>query len=337
MIRIGIIGYGYWGPNLVRNFVDSPDSQVAMVSDLNPARLAEAKRRYPGIAVTGNFRDMIKDAAIDAIVVATPLNTHFELAMESLEAGKHVLVEKPMTATSEQAKKLIEKASKRRLTLMVDHTFVYEPAVQFVKQAIEKNRLGKLYYYDSVRVNLGIFQHDTNVLWDLACHDLSIMDYVLDIKPRAVSAVGSAHIPNQPENIAYVTCFFDGNFLAHFHVNWLAPAKVRYTLIGGERRMLVYNDLKAGEKIRVFDRGVNVSEKAEGLYEKLVSYRIGNMWAPKIDQTEALRTETQHFIKCIQNQERPITDAEAGLRVVQLLEAADRSLRQKGQAIDLPL
>lgn len=335
MIRIGVIGYGYWGPNLVRNFSEVPDAQVAAVSDLRPERLATLRARYPSIDGTTDHRDLLSDSSIDAIVIATPVGTHFELALEALRAGKHVLVEKPITTTEQEAIELIEEAERRGLTLMVDHTFVYTGAVRKMQELVASDQIGQPYYYDSVRVNLGIFQRDVSVIWDLAVHDLSILDYVLQAEPRAVSATGMSHVPGQPANIAYLTLFFDNALIAHIHINWLAPVKVRRTLLSGSRRMIVYDDLEPSEKIKVYDKGISVNGDGERVYQMLIGYRTGDMWAPKIDATEALYTEAQHFIHCIETGQRPITDGHAGLRVVRILEAATASMSRDGQPVEL--
>ena len=334
-VRIGVVGYGYWGPNLVRNFAEFPGSVVATVADMQPERLASVERRYPGVTTTTDYRDMLRDPAIDAIVVCTPISTHFDLAMAALKAGKHVLVEKTLTATSEQTERLIEEAERRRLVLMVDHTFVYTGAVQKIKEIIDSGRLGHLYYYDSVRVNLGLFQHDVNVLWDLAVHDLSIMDHVLGGMPTAVAATGVANVPGRPINTGYLTCFFDDNLLAHFHVNWLAPVKIRRTLIGGDAQMIVYDDLEPSEKVKIYDRGITVDRPSEAAYDLLVGYRSGDMWAPQVSLTEALRVETQHFVECIHSGRKPITDAGSGLRIVRILEAATESLAHRGRPVEI--
>jgi predicted dehydrogenase len=335
MIRVGVIGYGYWGPNLVRNFHEGSGSQVIGVSDLRPERLALACRRYPGIETTTDHRDLLADARIDAIAIATPVSTHFELAMQALQAGKHVLVEKPLAATSEQASQLIEEADRRNRVLMVDHTFVYTGAVRKIRELVVSNELGDIYYYDSVRVNLGLFQHDVSVIWDLAVHDLSIMDYILPSQPCAVTATGISHVPGEPENIAYLTLFFDRDLIAHSHVNWLAPVKVRRTLISGSRKMIVYDDLEPSEKVKVYDRGITINESPQSIYQMLVGYRTGDMWAPQLDMTEALQTEALHFIHCIEQGECPITDGEAGLRVVRILEAATQSMAKRGLLVQL--
>ena len=256
MIGIGIIGYGYWGPNLVRNFFETPDCRVVSVSDLSRDRLAKIGPRYPTVETTTDYRDLLRDPRIDAVVVATPVSTHFELGMEALRAGKHVLIEKPMTCDATEALRLVDEADVRKRILAVDHTFVYTPAVRKIHDLVTKGDLGDIYYYDSVRVNLGLFQHDVNVIWDLAVHDLAIMDYLLPVQPVAVSATGIGHVPGEPENMAYVTLHFDTNVMAHLHVNWLSPVKVRKTLIGGSRKMVSYDDLEPSEKIRIYDKGI---------------------------------------------------------------------------------
>lgn len=337
MIRVGVIGYGYWGPNLVRNFAETPGAMIAGVSDARPDRLALAKKRFPGIKIETDACTLINDTDIDAIAIATPVSSHFDLAMQALRAGKHVLVEKPMTATTEQALALMAESERRKLTVLVDHTFTYTPAVQKIKEMITDGSTGDIYYYDSVRVNLGLFQHDVNVLWDLAVHDLSIMDYILPAIPYGVSATGMSHIPGRPENIAYLTLYFEKPIIAHIHVNWLAPVKLRQTLIGGSRKMIVYDDLEPSEKIKAYDKGITLNADADKQYQMMVGYRAGDMWAPHLGTTEALLAETTHFIRCVDGAERPQTGPEAGLRVVRILEAATRSMQQHGAPVDLNL
>jgi predicted dehydrogenase len=335
MIKVGVIGYGYWGPNLVRNFMEAQGSTVVAVCDLKSERLVQLQARYPTIKTLNNCVELFDDAAIEAIVIATPVSSHFELAMGALKANKHVLVEKPLAANSRQAVQLIEEAARRRKILMVDHTFVYTSAVRQIRELITEKALGDIYYYDAVRVNLGLFQHDVNVIWDLAIHDLSIMDYVLPSKATAVSATGISDIPGQPENVAYITLFFATPQIAHVHVNWLTPVKVRHTLIGGSEKMILYDDLEPSEKVKIYDKGVTVSQSPEAVYEMLVSYRSGDMWAPRLDATEALQTEALHFIDCIEHNKQPETDGEAGLRLVRIVEAAERSLRTRGQLMEI--
>src|SRR5688572_27933897 len=335
MIKVGVIGYGYWGPNLVRNFMEAPGSTVAAVCDLRRERLAYLKVRHPSIKAVINCQELLDDPGIDAIAIATPVSTHFEWAMAALRANKHVLVEKPLASNSEEAIQLIDEAARRKRVLMVDHTFVYTSAVRKIRDLIASNALGEIYYYDAVRVNLGLFQHDVNVIWDLAIHDLSIMDFVLPQKATAVSATGISHIPGQPENVAYITLFFDNPQIAHVHVNWLTPVKVRHTLIGGSEKMILYDDLDPSEKVKIYDKGVTVSQGQEAVYEMLVSYRSGDMWAPRLDTTEALYTEALHFIDCVENNKQPETDGCAGLRLVRIVEAAEKSLRARGQLVEI--
>jgi predicted dehydrogenase len=337
MIKVGVIGYGYWGPNLVRNFMAAPGSAVTRVCDLRVERLGPLNKLYPGIKTCNNSTDLINDPQIDAVVIATPVSSHYELALAALQAGKHILVEKPLAAKSDQARRLIDEAAARKLVLLVDHTFVYTDAVRKIRELIASGQLGDIYYYDAVRVNLGLFQHDVNVIWDLAIHDLSIMDYVLPAKPVAISATGISHIPGQPENVAYITLFFADAQIAHVHVNWLTPVKVRHTLIGGSEKMILYDDLEPSEKLKVYDKGISVTPRQEDVYKMLVSYRSGDMWAPRLDNTEALQTEAQHFIDCIANGSRPDTDGQAGLRMVTMIEAAETSLRDRGRLIELQL
>lgn len=335
MIKMAVIGYGYWGPNLVRNFMEVPGSRVVAVSDLRSDRLAQVHARFPTIRATTDYRELLADPTIDAVAIATPVSTHFGMALQALEAGKHVLVAKPLAATVEEAERLLDAAARRQRVLMVDHTFIYTPAVCKIRELVNGNLLGQLYYYDSVRVNLGLFQHDVNVLWDLAVHDLAIMDYVLKTLPCAVSATGMAHVPGQQEDVAYLTCFFEGSLIAHFHVNWLAPVKVRRTLIGGDRRMIVYDDLEPSEKVKVYDKGITLSNELEGMYQLLVGYRTGDMWAPQLSLIEALRVEAVHFLECIEQHREPLTDGQAGLRVVRILKGASLSLAQQGRPVEL--
>ena len=335
MMRVGVIGYGYWGPNLVRNFADLSDARVAVVADRRTDRLTLAQRRYPGIRVTTEPMDLIADPSVDAVVIATPVALHFELASAALRAGKHVLVEKPIASTSDEASRLIDEAARRQLVLMVDHTFIYTGAVQKIHELVVGGELGDIYYYDSVRINLGLFQHDVDVLWDLAVHDLSIMDFVLPQQPVAVSATGLAHVPGRPKNIAYMTMFFEGSMIAHVHASWLAPVKVRRTLLGASRRMIVFDDLEGSEKIKVYDSGISVDPSPENVYQMLVGYRTGDMWAPKLAVTEALHVEAAHFVDCVARGARPQSDGEAGLRVVRLLEAASASMQQQGRPVDI--
>jgi predicted dehydrogenase len=332
-MNIGVIGYGYWGPNLVRNFAEVPGAAVRMVADLDSGKLATVQRRYPAVRVTSDFMELIKDPGIDAVAIATPVGTHFELAMAALKAGKHVWVEKPMTETSLQARKLVDEADKRKLVLIVDHTFIYTGAVRKMGEIIHGADLGKIYYYDSIRVNLGLFQRDVNVISDLAVHDFAILDYLLDEHPTAVSASGLTHFPGTPENLAYITLFYDSGTIAHANVNWMAPVKVRQILVGGSKKMIVYDDMQASEKVKVYDSGVSFTNDPQQIYQMRVGYRTGDMWAPKLDMTEALRIEGEHFVKCVETGQSPITDGQLGLRIVELIEAATSSMRGKGETV----
>jgi predicted dehydrogenase len=331
MIKFGVIGYGYWGPNIVRNLRSLDTVKVVSICDKSSAALRRAKHAHPDVDVTTDFNEVLTSSEIDAVAVITPVWSHFELAKAALLNGKHVFVEKPFTSTSAQAVELIELAEKKGLQIMVDHTFLFTGAVKKIHQLIDDSTLGKLYYYDSTRVNLGLFQHDVNVLWDLAPHDLAIVDYLIDQRPEAIVATGQAHF-NGLTDVAYMTCYYPDNVIAHINVNWLSPVKVRTTLIGGEKKMLVWDDLEADEKIKVYDRGVQMNTR-EGVYDLLVSYRSGDMWAPKIENAEALKAELSYFVGCIVNSERPFNDGVAGLRVVRMLEAAEESLKRKGEAV----
>jgi predicted dehydrogenase len=336
MIRLGVIGYGYWGPNLARAAAEADSTQIAGIADLSAAARDRAGRRHPSARLFADWHEMLADPAVDAVMIATPVATHFEIALAALRAGKHVLVEKPMADAAANAALLIEEAAKRTLTLMVDHTFVYTPAVRALRDLVTAGSLGDIYYYDSTRVNLGLFQHDVNVIWDLAVHDLAIMDYVLPgQQPVAVSATGLSHVPGKPENVAYLTVFFAENLIAHVNVNWLAPVKIRQTLVGGSRKMIVYDDLEPSEKIKIYDRGVAVSDDPQQIHDRLISYRVGDMASPALSAKEALITEVEHFAACIETGARPLTDGESGLRIVEMLTAASRSSRLRGQPIEL--
>lgn len=331
MIRFGVIGYGYWGPNIVRNLHLLGNAKVVTVCDQREESLRRAKQAYPGIHVTQDSSEILCSPDIDAVAVITPVWTHFDLAKQALLQGKHVFVEKPFTANSQQAEQLIELAESRGLTIMVDHTFLFTGAVRKIRQLIDEDELGRLYYYDSTRVNLGLFQHDVNVIWDLAPHDLSIVDYLIGATPEAIVATGASHLNGQAD-VAFMTIYFPGKVIAHLNVNWISPVKVRTTLIGGEKKMLVWNDLEMDEKIKVYDRGVKI-EGHEGVYEALVSYRSGDMWSPKVEATEALKMELGYFVECVENQQRPMNDGAAGLRIVRMLEAAEVSLERKGEVV----
>jgi predicted dehydrogenase len=337
-IGIGVIGCGYWGPNLLRNFVENEAAEVRWICDVDSSRLAVMGRRYPAAKLTTDYHKLLEDRALDAVVIATPVATHFEIARDALKSGKHVLIEKPLTARASEAAELIHIAKKMGRILMVDHTFVYTGAVRKMKELVTGGDLGDLLYFDSVRINLGIFQRDINVVWDLAPHDLSIVDYIIESRPVALTATGSCHIERGIENIAYVMLRFPGEFIAHFHFNWLAPVKIRRSLLAGSRKMVVYDDIEPTEKIRVYDKGVSTNrceDEREVVYKTLVSYRTGDVWVPKLDSTEALKYVCAEFLNSIRENRQPLTDGAAGLRVVKLLEAAQQSINEGGRLIDL--
>lgn len=330
-LRVGVIGYGYWGPNVVRNLHSLENCQLVAVCDKDPVRFRGVRQAYPGVELTTDSSDVLTSTQIDAIAVVTPVWTHFPLTKAALQNGKHVFVEKPFTSNVQEAEELLELADRNGLKIMVDHTFLFTGAVKKIRQLVDDGTLGDLYYYDSTRVNLGLFQHDINVAWDLAPHDLSIMDYIISKKPEAIVATGESHL-NGHVDVAFITVYFPGNVIAHINVNWLSPVKLRTTLIGGEKRMLVWNDLEADEKVKVYDKGVQVSDGSE-IYRLLVSYRSGDVWAPKVEHTEALKSELGYFIDCILHDRAPINDGTAGLRVVKMLDAVDQSLKERGKTI----
>ena len=335
-MNIGVIGCGYWGPNLVRNFQIQKETEVTAVCDIRPERLEFIGRMYPSIKkLSSSDNEIIKSTDVDAVVICTPVSTHHKLAMQALENGKHVFLEKPFTATSREAEEIIELAEKKGLTVMVDHTFVYTGAVEKIKQSIDSGDLGDLYYFDSVRVNLGLFQHDVNVIWDLAPHDVSIMDYLLNSTPQAVSATGMAHFGNDLENMAYISTFYPNNVMGHIHVNWLAPVKVRKTLICGSKKMVVYDDMEPSDKVKIYDRGVDLVKSREEIYEMLIQYRTGDMLAPKIDLTEALKKIAREFYDAVNEKRAPRTDSRSGWQVVRILEAANQSIKNNGQIVEL--
>ncbi|HPC02636.1 MAG TPA: Gfo/Idh/MocA family oxidoreductase [Syntrophales bacterium] len=331
MIRMGVIGYGYWGPNIVRNFSNAEGAEVVAICDNHPNARTKAARAWPGMKVYDDCDRLIQAPDVDAVAVVTPVYSYYELARKVLENGKHVFVEKPFTSSVRQAEELIELAERKNLKIMVDHTFLFTGAVRKIKELINERALGKLYYFDSTRVNLGLFQHDVNVIWDLAPHDLAIMDYLIGEQPEAISATGQSHL-NGKEDIAFITLYFKNQFIAHFNVNWLSPVKIRQTLISGDKKMLVWNDLDADQKIKIYDKGVDVTSR-ESIYELLVRYRSGDVWIPRIDGAEALQVEAGYFIRCIQNGEKPMNDGNAGLRVVRILEATNQSLKNRGELI----
>ncbi|UTD27958.1 Gfo/Idh/MocA family protein [Bradyrhizobium sp. WD16] len=332
-IGVGIVGYGYWGPNLVRNFANNASASVVGVSDLDPGKLAAIQRLYPGTTTTQRYDDLLSNPDIDAIAIATPVHSHYELALAALRAGKHVLVEKPLASSADLVRRLIDEADQRGLTLMVDHTFLYTPAVQKIRELMLRDELGEVYYYDSTRSSLGLFQSDVNVIWDLAVHDISIIQYILDEDPVAVSATGSCHVAGSPENMAHITLFFQSRCVAHVSVNWLSPIKVRQTFVGGSKKMIVYDDLEPTEKIKVYDKGITLNGSSENAHQFRIGYRAGDMWAPHISAKEALQSEVEHFIDCVRNGTPPVSDGLSGLRVIEVLEAASRSIADQGKPV----
>ena len=332
-MKFGVIGYGYWGPNVVRNLMSLDGSEVCGIADRSSAAQARARKAYPGIKISSSAIDVICCPETDAIAIVSPVWTHYDLTKAALLNGKHVFVEKPFTCNSAQGEELINLAAQKNLKIMVDHTFLFTGAVRRIGQLIDEGVLGNLYYYDSTRVNLGLFQHDVNVVWDLAPHDLSIMDHLIKATPEGIVATGEGHL-NGHEDVAFMTLYFPEKVIAHINVNWLSPVKVRTTLIGGEKRMIVWNDLEADEKVKVYDKGVKITSR-EGVYDLLVSYRSGDMWSPQLEQVEALRQELSYFVDCISTGNEPFNNGHAGLRVVRMLEAASESLSRRGEFVRL--
>jgi len=332
-MKIGIIGLGYWGPNLVRNFIAQKNVEKVIACDQRVERLDFIKTKSPSVLVTESFQDLLK-SDIDAVVIATPVDSHYVLSKQALEAGKHIWVEKPFTSTAQQGEDLLELAEKKNLKIFIDHTFIYTGAVRKMKEIVTKGELGKILHFDSVRINLGLFQKDINVIWDLAPHDLSIMNYVLShLKPTAVSANGIANY-NGKENIAHISLYFEENCFAHFHVNWTSPVKIRRMIVGGDKKMLVFDDMENFEKIKVYDAGVDIKNTAS-IHEALVQYRLGDMYSPKVIQTEALELAAKEFLDSIRENRDPLTSGKDGLDVVKILEVADLSLQNKGQLFDI--
>lgn len=334
--KIGIIGCGYWGTNLIRNFMESPRADLTSIADLDQKRLDKFSSLYGTLKTTQDWRTIVEDPEIDVVSVTTPVSGHFEPALAALNAGKHVMIAKPMAASSEQCKRLIDAAKKNNRKVILDHTFVYTDSVRMIKDLMQDGTLGNVLYYDSTRINLGLFQTDASVVWDLAVHDLAIIDYLFEERPSAVSCIATGHVQGSPENIAFLTLFFPSGMIAHINVNWMSPVKVRQILVGGDKKMVVFDDTEATEKIRIYDRGVSVTQDKDQLYKQMMTYRLGGVEIPALRGNEALKTEIHHFFDCIEQDQTPITDAEHGLRTVQLLEAINLSMAQKGRAFDLP-
>lgn len=329
MVQLGVIGYGYWGPIMVRALVEVPDVKLTVVSDVDAGKRELVERRYPGVRTTADYTDILNDPTIDAVAVITPAATHYDIAMAALQAGKHVWVEKPLTESGDLGAKLVEEAAKREKILFCDHTFIYTGAVRKMREIVESGRLGKLHFYDSMRSNLGLYRPDVNVLWDLAVHDLSIMDYVLGQHPIAVSATGVGHVPGLPEDMGFMTCFYNSDLVAHVNVSWVTPTKVRQTFIGGEAQTILYDDNEPEEKVKVYDRGVKTAD-VDGGKKKVTGYKKGDVWTPALDGAEALKVAVGSFAKSIQTGQKPVTDGEFGLRIVRVMEAAIQSMSKRG-------
>jgi predicted dehydrogenase len=333
MINIGVIGYGYWGPNIVRNFNAVTNSKVTCVCDTNAETLTHVSQTYPGMRVTNDFNTILNDPEIHVAAIVTPVSTHYEFTKRALQSGKHVFVEKPFTQSPAQAEELISIAEQKNLKIMVDHTFLFSGAVSKIKEMIDADEMGTIYYYDSTRINLGIFQRDVNVIWDLAPHDFAIMLHLLKDRPEGVRVFGKSHV-NTMEDVAHILVYFENNLMAHFNVNWLSPVKIRSTMIGGNKRMLLWNDILPDEKIKIYDRGVNVKTR-EDMHDLLINYRSGDMWSPKIDQREALFVEVSHFVECIMENKPNLSNGKTGLEVVRLLHACEKSIKNNGGLVIL--
>ena len=327
MLKVGVIGCGYWGPNLIRNFVQLNESDVARVADLDSGRLKHMRTLYPGVQTTSDYRDIISDPEIDIVAVATPVQTHFNFGKEALLAGKHVFIEKPIAASVREVEELIDLAQKKNRKLMVGHTFEYTGAVRKMKEIIDSGELGEIYYINSQRLNLGLFQQDINVLWDLAPHDISIILYLLGCEPESVSAIGSSHINPAIEDVAILTMRFPNNLIAFVQASWLDPDKIRKMTVVGSKKMMVYDDVQPSEKIRVYDKGVELPQHYDTFAEFHYSYKYGDIIIPKIEGGEPIRTELEHFLDCINNDKTPASDGVSGLRVIKILEAAQNSIR----------
>ncbi len=337
MISVGVVGAGYWGPNLIRNFATCPGVRLAAVCDMDESRLQKVCAPYPAVEKIHDFDVLMERSDIDAVVIATPVRTHAPMGLAALKAGKHVLIEKPLAGSVREAQDLVSLAREKHLTLMVDHTFIYSPPVRKMKALLDSGEIGELYYLDSVRINLGLFQHDVNVVWDLAPHDLSIMDFLIGRLPKSLSAFGTCHTDGhrEIEDVAHLNLDFGDGLMASFHVNWLSPVKIRHFIVGGSQKSIVYNDLEPAEKLKVYDRGITLNEDPEQRRGVMVGYRTGDVWSPHLEGAEPLQTMVRHFAECICEQKTPLTDGEAGLRVVRILDAAQRSIKAQGGRITL--
>jgi predicted dehydrogenase len=337
MIKVAVVGCGYWGPNLIRNFCSIPQCAMSMACDTKPERLEYIQRLYPSLEVTSDFEHILNNDEIGAVAIATPVASHFPMAQACFKRGKHVLIEKPITASVEECKELIRQANEHNRTLMVDHTFEYTAAVNKAKEIIQRGELGQIYYIDCVRVNLGLFQNDINVVWDLAPHDVSIVLYLLDQQPESVSGQGKAHLKPDIEDVATIAINFPDNLGVYIHSSWLHPNKIRKITIVGSRKMLVYDDVDPLEKIKIYDKGVEVPKHYETFGDFHFSYRYGDIYSPRLEETEPLKKVCQHFIECIENSMEPRTNGTSGLRVVSVLEAANKSLKNGGTPIAIDL
>jgi predicted dehydrogenase len=335
MVGIAVVGYGYWGPNLTRNFAETEGASVVMCCDSDPRRLALAQKRFPALVCAADFDEALRNPDVNAVAIATPVHTHYELAKRAIKAGKHVLVEKPLTARVDHAEELVALAEKNGVVLMVDHVFIYSPPVLKMKELVAQGRLGKLFFIDSVRINLGLFQHDVNVVWDLAPHDLSIVDFLVERLPVTLSAYGGTHADYEIEDVAYLNLDYGDGLIANFHVNWLSPVKVRQMIIGGSERSLIYNDLDVDEKIKVYDRGIDVGEDLEQRRKTLISYRSGDVWSPNLATREPLSQMAEHFVTCVKTGQLPVSDGKAGLRVVKILDAAQRGIKSLNGRVNI--
>ena len=335
-IKVGVIGCGYWGPNLIRNFNENYNTDIIYACDLDIKRLERIKLRYPTVTATTNYKDLLRDKNLQVVAIATPVRTHYKLIKEALSAGKHVLIEKPLTSKVKEAEELVELANKKNLILFVDHTFIYTGAVKKIKEIMSSVGIGDICYFDSVRVNLGLFQSDINVIWDLAPHDVAIMDYLITEKPKNVVATGASHTHSGIEDIAYVSVNFKNNLIAHFHLNWMSPVKIRRIILGGNKKMIVFDDLDPADKVKIYDKGITLAKtNKKVVYQNIIQYRVGDMYAPNIDNTEALKIMVDHLADCLLNKKTPITDGESGLRVVRILEAAEKSMKKGGIKVNL--
>lgn len=335
-VTVGLVGYGYWGPNLARNFSRQPHCNLAAICDISEARREQAKLHYPHTKITGDYNELLNDPVIDAILVATPVFFHYELAKKALLAGKDILVEKPLTSDVGQAQELVNLAEEKKRVMAVDHTFLYTGAVRKIKELVDSGEIGEIIYMDSVRINLGLFQHDVNVIWDLVPHDFSIFAHISGLTPTSVQAMGHHYGSDKQESVAYVHMEYGNNVIGHCHVNWISPVKLRQTLIGGTKKMIAYDDMEPVEKIRVYDKGIVVEDIDRQDYNKVrIDYRTGDMWAPKIDMQEALDLEAAHFVDCVRNRKTPLADGKLGLDIVRQLVACQESIKQDGKRIQL--